>query len=154
MIYYYQYSSPLGDLMLASLDQTIVYCGQPLANDEGIKEETPYLRQIARQLDEYFQGKRTCFDVTFQFLNGTAFQQKVWQAVIQIPYGETRSYQEIAQAIGHPRAYRAVGSALRECPISILIPCHRVISASGRLGGYGNEIDKKLFLLRLEQHLC
>lgn len=141
--------------MIASLDDQIIYCGQPIDDCEGINEETPYLHQVAIQLDEYFHNQRTCFEVDIHFLNGTAFQQKVWREVMKIPYGETRSYREIAQAIGHPQAYRAVGTALRECPISILIPCHRVISASGRIGGYGGEIDKKVFLLRLEQqNLC
>ena len=137
-IYYYQYPFPIGKIMIACKDQAIIYCGQPILLENGIYENTECLKNIAKHFH-------------YIFLKGTAFQKKVWQAVMDIPYGQTRSYRDIAEKIGHPRAYRAVGSALRECPFSLLIPCHRVIGSSQKLGGYGKDIDVKMFLLQLEQ---
>lgn len=150
-IYYYQYPFPIGKIMIACKDQAIIYCGQPILLENGIYENTDCLKNIAKQIEEYFQKRRQSFDFHYIFLKGTAFQKKVWQAVMDIPYGQTRSYRDIAEKIGHPRAYRAVGSALRECPFSLLIPCHRVIGSSQKLGGYGKDIDVKIFLLQHEQ---
>lgn len=105
---------------------------------------------LAQQLDEYFQGKRQQFDVPYT-LRGTPFQNQVWAQLCRIPYGETRSYRDIAQALGNPRACRAVGMANHRNPLMILVPCHRVIGADGSLGGYAGGIEIKQFLLELEQ---
>lgn len=103
-----------------------------------------------RQLDQYFAGKLRAFDLPLA-PQGTAFQQRVWQALLAIPYGMTRSYGQQAAAIGSPQASRAVGLANGRNPISIIIPCHRVIGANGSLTGYGGGMERKQLLLELEQ---
>ena len=113
-------------------------------------EETPLLRQTASQLDEYFQGARRMFDVPLS-PQGTEFEQTVWKALQTIPHGETRSYGDIARQIGQPSACRAVGHANNQNPISIIIPCHRVIGANGKLTGYAGGLTIKQYLLELEQ---
>ena len=105
---------------------------------------------VFRELDEYFQGRRKTFDFPCR-TQGTAFQEKVWAALREIPYGETRSYRDIAEAIGHPKAYRAVGMANNANPLFIIIPCHRVIGADGSLTGYGGGLPMKKALLMLEK---
>jgi len=102
-----------------------------------------------RQLAEYFQGRRRSFDLPLE-VRGTPFQQRVWKALRRIPYGETRSYGEIARQVGSPRAARAVGMANHANPVAIVIPCHRVIAAGGALGGYACGIEFKRRLLDLE----
>lgn len=102
------------------------------------------------QLEEYIQGKRKSFDIPFS-LQGTAFQKKVWHALCQIPYGETRSYQEIAIAVNSPKACRAVGNANNKNPIALIVPCHRVIGSKGDLVGYAGGLAMKKFLLDLEK---
>jgi methylated-DNA-[protein]-cysteine S-methyltransferase len=109
----------------------------------------PVLRQAAQQLAEYAQGARRDFDVPLR-LEGTAFQRKVWMALADIPYGETRSYHEVAQAIGRPGASRAVGQANHQNPVAPLIPCHRVVTSSGTLGGYGGGLELKRAMLEQE----
>ncbi len=109
----------------------------------------PVLVETERQLAEYFAGRRKTFDLTLDFA-GTAFQNKVWHALLTIPFGETRSYAQIAKQIGHPKAVRAVGAANGRNPISIVTPCHRVIGSSGRLTGFAGGLDVKAQLLRLE----
>ena len=116
----------------------------------GIDRETSLLREAARQLNEYFAGRRRVFDLPLR-PTGTPFQQKIWQALQTIPYGQTRSYQEIAGQIGNFKACRAVGYANHNNPIAIIIPCHRVIGKSGRLTGYAGGLELKERLLRLEQ---
>lgn len=108
------------------------------------------LEKAERQLTEYFEGRRKNFDLPIE-LNGTDFQVKVWKALEKIPYGETKSYQEIAEEVASPKAFRAVGNANNKNPISIIIPCHRVIGKSGKLAGYGGGLDKKEYLLNLEK---
>ena len=110
------------------------------------------LRPAAAQLDEYFAGKRTRFDLPLA-PRGTAFQKAVWAALLRIPFGETSSYGDIARAIGKPAASRAVGGANHRNPISIVIPCHRVIGADGSLTGYGGGLDHKRLLLELESRV-
>ena len=100
------------------------------------------LEKAERQLTEYFEGRRKNFDLPIE-LKGTDFQVKVWKALEKIPYGETKSYQEIAEEVASPKAFRAVGNANNKNPISIIIPCHRVIGKSGKLAGYGGGLDKK-----------
>ena len=111
--------------------------------------ETPLLRKAARELTEYFAGKRRAFDLPLAPA-GTAFQKRVWDALAAIPYGETRSYGEVAARIGSPHAGRAVGGANHRNPLPILIPCHRVVGADGSLTGYGGGLHVKRALLVLE----
>jgi len=108
------------------------------------------LEEAAEQLGEYFQGQRKIFSLPYH-VKGTPFQEAVWQALCEIPYGKTCSYQDIAKKVGRPKAMRAVGGANHRNPISILIPCHRVIGQGGGLVGYGGGLEAKKFLLDLEQ---
>lgn len=105
---------------------------------------------VFRQVMEYLNGQRWAFDFPY-ILQGTEFQRKVWRALCAIPYGQTRTYGEIAAAVGSPKAYRAVGMANHQNPILIAVPCHRVIGANGKLLGYGSGLDMKESLLRLEK---
>ena len=109
----------------------------------------PLLEAAKQQLDEYFAGQRRVFTVPLS-LTGTDFQKKVWYALADIPYGETRSYGDLARAIGHPGACRAVGGANHRNPVSIILPCHRVIGSDKSLTGYGGGLAIKEFLLKLE----
>jgi AraC family transcriptional regulator of adaptative response/methylated-DNA-[protein]-cysteine methyltransferase len=111
----------------------------------------PHIERVRVELDEYFAGDRREFGVPLD-VHGTAFQETVWRALLEIPYGETRSYEEIARAIDNPKAVRAVGSANGANRIPIVIPCHRVVRADGSLGGYGGELWRKRYLLKLEGH--
>jgi methylated-DNA-[protein]-cysteine S-methyltransferase len=111
--------------------------------------EHPVLRETERQLAEYFAGRRKVFDLTLDFA-GTEFQKKVWGALLTIPFGETRTYAQIARQIGRPRAVRAVGAANGRNPISIVTPCHRVIGSNGALTGFAGGLAVKERLLRLE----
>ena len=135
--------SPIGLLTLAGTSSalTSLFFG---------KMDTELLLQAVSELREYFAGRRKEFDIPLG-LTGTEFQKKVWYALGEIPYGETRSYGEIARAMGSPRAVRAVGLANHKNPIPILIPCHRVIGSDGTMVGYGGGLDTKKFLLELEQ---
>lgn len=117
----------------------------PMDEDTG----SDILDQAERQLDEYFAGRRQAFDLALEF-HGTDFQRKVWQALLKIPFGETRSYLDIAVQIGNPTAVRAVGAANGRNPISIVAPCHRVIGSSGALTGFAGGLDAKHLLLTLE----
>lgn len=110
----------------------------------------PVLKQAVEQLEAYFRGDRTTFDLPLAPV-GTAFQGKVWDALQAIPYGEVRSYADIAKAINSPQACRAVGMANNRNPISIIIPCHRVVGANGSLTGYGGGLNTKIRLLELER---
>ncbi|GLH34147.1 MULTISPECIES: methylated-DNA--[protein]-cysteine S-methyltransferase [Pseudomonas] len=112
-------------------------------------DEQPILREAARQLEEYFAGKRQRFELALDFA-GTAFQRQVWAALLTIPFGQTRSYSDIARQIGNPSAVRAVGAANGRNPISIIAPCHRVIGASGSLTGFAGGMPAKQYLLALE----
>lgn len=143
------YHSPVGTLQLEYEDDVVT--SLKLAKSP-VKAAPPsaLAELVFEQLDEYFAGARTVFDFPFR-LQGTPFQEKVWQALRQIPYGETRSYKDIAEAIGHPKAFRAVGMANNANPIFIAIPCHRVIGANGSLVGYGGGLEMKKALLELEK---
>ena len=122
-----------------------------LPGDTALKEPTTaLLTAAAKQLEGYFTGTLQTFNLPL-VPAGTAFQQQVWQALLQIPFGETRSYQQIANAIGNPKAVRAVGMANSRNPVAIMIPCHRVIGANGQLTGYAGGLDKKAWLLQHEQ---
>ncbi|PQA60854.1 methylated-DNA--[protein]-cysteine S-methyltransferase [Siphonobacter curvatus] len=112
-------------------------------------EQHPVLLETQQQLKEYFAGKRKTFTLPLDFI-GTDFQKQVWQALLTIPYGQTRTYGEIAQQLGNPQAVRAVGGAANRNPISIVAPCHRVVGASGKLVGFAGGLIHKNRLLRLE----
>lgn len=121
----------------------------------GVKRDDrhPLIRLAARQLTEYFRGKRREFDFPLE-LRGTRFQERVWEALLAIPYGETRSYGQIARAVGVPGGARAVGGANHANQVAIVVPCHRVINADGSLGGYGGKPEVKRMLLDLERAGC
>ena len=119
-----------------------------LANCEPV-EGGPLLEEAAGPLQQYFAGARRSFDLALD-LRGTPFQQRVWRALPGIPYGQRRSYRQIALEIGHPRAVRAVGTANGANPLPIIVPCHRVVRSDGSLGGYGGGLAMKQALLRLE----
>ena len=148
--------SPVGRLKLVADDKALV--AVLWANDDparvrlgALSEEPthPVLCNTERQLDEYFAGERRLFDLALAF-HGTAFQQRVWQALLGIPYGETMTYAGIARQIGTPAAVRAVGAANGRNPISIITPCHRVIGANGQLTGFAGGIETKRYLLAFE----
>ncbi len=141
--------SPVGPLTLRAEDGalTAILYGDHRTGRAG---EDPVLDQAEAELREYFAGYRKVFAVPVH-LSGTAFQRKVWAALREIPYGETATYGEIAARIGNPRACRAVGTANHNNPISIVVPCHRVIGADGGLTGYGGGLAAKAYLLALER---
>ena len=115
-----------------------------------LDDNDPVLLEAENQLKEYFNRERTIFTLDLDF-TGTEFQKKVWNALLTIPYGETRSYGEIARQIGSPNSSRAVGAASGKNPISIVAPCHRVIGSSGKLVGFGGGLENKALLLDLER---
>jgi len=128
-----------------------VYFSKEEIPQNVIEQETELLKEAGRQLIEYLEGKRAEFSLTL-LPTGTPFQQSVWKALCAIPYGETRSYKEIAQSVNSPKAFRAVGMANNKNPIPIFIPCHRVIGANGKLVGYAGGLDMKEQLLNLEKN--
>ncbi len=145
--------SPIGRLVLAARHDQLVALHLPGSDDPlpiGDARTTPILARTAHQLAEYFAGTRTAFDLALA-PEGTAFQRRVWDALLAIPYGTTCSYGTIAQAIGRPAASRAVGAANGRNPIAIIVPCHRVIGANGTLTGYGGGLAAKQFLLAHER---
>ncbi len=115
------------------------------------KKNVKKLNHIASQINQYFKGKLKQFNCSFDLRSGTPFQQRVWKKLIQIPYGETRSYSWLAKSINNPKACRAVGNANSKNPIPIIIPCHRVIQNNGSLGGYTGGLKTKIYLLDFEQ---
>jgi methylated-DNA-[protein]-cysteine S-methyltransferase len=147
--------SPLGPLTLVAADGALVGLYQedqrhrPAPDSFGVPDPAPFTEVIA-QLTEYFSGQRTVFDLPLAF-TGTPFQTTVWRALLEIPYGQTVSYGELAARIGKPSASRAVGLANGRNPISIIVPCHRVVGSSGSLTGYGGGLARKQWLLALEQ---
>jgi methylated-DNA-[protein]-cysteine S-methyltransferase len=144
--------SPLGKLLLVSDGQALTRLAMsPRPNDvpEDARRDPAALADVAAQLDAYFGGELTEFDVPLA-PRGSEFQLRVWNALLEIPYGETASYGEIAAAVGRPDAVRAVGSTNGRNPIAVIIPCHRVIGADGSLVGYGGGLDRKRLLLELE----
>ena len=112
--------------------------------------EDPQLQDAELQLERYFLGELRTFDVTLDFLEGTPFMHRAWRVQTAIPYGQVRSYKWVAEQAGKPRAARAAGQANSRCCVSIFVPCHRVISHDGGIGGYGDRLDVKKFLLRME----
>jgi methylated-DNA-[protein]-cysteine S-methyltransferase len=147
--------SPIGELLLLGGDRRLrglyMQDGRKPARIAGDWEpdESAFASTIA-QLGEYFDGRRTTFDVALD-MHGSPFDQRVWHALRDIPYGETATYGEIAQRVGQPAAARAVGLANGRNPIAVIVPCHRVIGANGTLTGYGGGLERKQLLLELEQ---
>jgi methylated-DNA-[protein]-cysteine S-methyltransferase len=156
-----QLSTPVGELMLCADDDGLTHLVLPGAarppQPTGVEENDGgqdvgihhHLLEAATQLDEYFAGERTSFELALD-PQGTPFQRKVWLALADIPYGETISYAELARRIGSPKAFRAVGQANGKNPLAIILPCHRVITSDGTIGGYGGGLPMKRELLALE----
>lgn len=151
--------SPVGRLLIAAdakgLRQVLFAAGRSeVAPRPGWREDATGLGEAVRQLRAYFEGRLRAFDLPLA-PEGTPFQQRVWRELLNIPYGETISYGELARRVGNPAASRAVGLANGANPISIVIPCHRVIGSNGKLTGYGGGLKNKEWLLALEQgQLC
>ncbi len=147
--YVYYYTTLIGEVGIAEdgTGITDVFLGEKAINADV--KETQLIKEAAKQLDEYFKGERQQFSLKLN-PHGTPFQQLVWKELLEIPYGETRSYKQVAEKIGNPNASRAVGMANNKNPIFIIIPCHRVIGSTGKLVGYGGGIDIKEQLLNLE----
>ena len=158
------YSSPFGNLILVAGHGKLLYCNWNTAEcrtkqtvieslfgeEEEHSEDKETLEETCQQLDEYFAGKRNIFDLSLEF-SGTEFRKKVWTNIYEICYGETISYKELAETSGVPKGYRAVAQACGANPISIIVPCHRILASNSNLGGYTGGIDKKIALLNLEQ---
>ena len=163
MIQIQRYHSPCGDLMLGSFEGKLCLCDWAVEKHRDIvdvrlrkilqadyeEKTSDIIRETGKQLDEYFDGKRTVFDIPLLFV-GTDFQKKVWHKLLEIPYGTTLSYGELATRLDMPKAVRAVANANGANAISILVPCHRVIGSDHSLTGYGGGLDAKKTLLTLE----
>lgn len=149
---FYQFSTPLGPMALAGEGEAITHLylpGRP--TPRLVSHPTPLLLEGEGQLLEYLGGQRKVFDLPLN-PQGTPFQRRVWQALEAIPWGETRTYRDIALAVDSPRGFRAVGMANHYNPIPIFIPCHRVVGADGSLTGYAGGVELKKALLSLEGH--
>ena len=143
------YTFPFGFLKIGYREEVLLLLQKvDGSNDDGKK--TDFTDHVYTEIMEYLKGERTTFDIAYE-LDGTAFQKKVWEELTKIPYGETRTYKEIAVAIGNPNASRAVGMANNKNPLMMVVPCHRVIGANGKLVGYGGGIAMKRELLALER---
>lgn len=149
-------SSPVGTLKLVASNEGLVAVLWEKERDARVRldkmesaKDHPILIETEKQLKEYFSGHRKVFDIPLAPI-GTSFQNKVWMALRDIPFGETRSYGELAKKIGSPKAARAVGAANGRNPLSIIVPCHRVIGQNGKLTGFAGGLDKKEILLKLE----
>lgn len=143
------YEFPFGLLQIGYEDDVIIFLEKVDEVAAGEKK-TSLTDRVYQQVMEYLDGKRKEFDFPYKMI-GTEFQKKVWHALTKIPYGETRTYKEIATAVGNPKASRAVGMANNRNPIFIVVPCHRVIGANGKLVGYAGGLDMKDALLSLEK---
>lgn len=150
--YYGYYKSPIGILEIISSDQAIL---SVLFVDKikTVIEATEIIKEAIRQLDEYFKGTRIDFNLEIE-LNGTEFQKKVWNGLLNIPYGKTVSYKELASEIGNVNASRAVGNANSKNLINIIVPCHRVIGSNNNLIGYAGGLNRKLWLIEHEKRNC
>jgi methylated-DNA-[protein]-cysteine S-methyltransferase len=151
-----RYTGPLGSMLLAASDDGLAgiwFDGQrhgPQAPTWPVVATHPVLDEAVRQLEAYFDGKRAHFDLPLDLRHGTPFQQSVWQALLGIPSGQTTSYAALGRQLGRPTAARAVGAAVGRNPLSIVVPCHRVLGTAGALTGYAGGLHRKTALLRLE----
>lgn len=155
MVYFAEYDSPLGKLLLTCREEGLTGIWFDKEPPEGLRREHPILCQTVRWLDAYFRGEDPAVEIPLA-PKGTTFQQQVWQILLTIPYGQTRSYGSIAREIAciqgkEKMSAQAVGQAVGKNPISILIPCHRVVGTKGQLTGYAGGLDKKVWLLRHEK---
>jgi O-6-methylguanine DNA methyltransferase len=155
-LYYSRMSSPVGPLLIGVTESALAILEfdrglpQTIGGEQVIwKESEARTRSVRRQLEEYFAGRRRSFELDLD-LRGTDFRKRCWSELLKIPYGETRSYAEIARAVGNPNGFRAVGQANHYNPVAIIVPCHRVLAGGHYLGGYGGGLPTKAFLLRLE----
>lgn len=148
-MFYSTMESPIGTLYLIGtkdyLCQIKIHCPKEIT-----RQDLPLFQEAQRQLKEYFSGKRKVFQLPI-FFQGTPFQEKVWRSLLNIPYGTTKSYQEIAQEIGNEKAVRAVGGAVHRNPLPLILPCHRVIGKNGSLVGFGLGLSTKKWLLEHER---
>ncbi len=143
------YNSPFGLIKIVAEDDAVISIKKVVEScNNGMP--TSFLDEVSKQLNEYFEGRRITFSFPIK-MKGTEFQHKVWNVLRQIPYGETRTYKEVAQMIGNSGASRAVGMANNKNPIAIVIPCHRVIGSDGKLTGYAGGLEMKARLLALEK---
>ena len=148
--------SPLGGITLAATDAGLAGVWfdhqrhEPDMRDWAVDDGHPVLRQAAAELADYFAGRRQQFDVPLDLSHGTDFQRSVWQALRAIPAGSTVSYRAISEGVGNPAAVRAVGAAVGRNPISVIVPCHRVVGTDGSLTGYAGGLERKTALLALE----
>ena len=152
MSYRHQIATPIGPLVLHGDGEALTavyYPRHPSRPETDVRDEAAPFSAVVLQLEEYFAGERTAFDLPLA-PHGSPFQLECWAALTEIGYGETRSYGEIAASLGQPGAARAVGLANNRNPISIIVPCHRVIGADGSLTGYGGGLEAKRYLLDLE----
>ena len=151
-----RYDSPLGRIILAATDEQLVgvwFDGQrhqPDSSTWPVVTDHPVLQLAKTQLSEYFAGQRTTFELPLALDRGTDFQQTVWRALLSVPSGATVTYGELSQRVGKPAAVRAVGGAVGRNPLSIVVPCHRVLGANGALTGYAGGLERKTALLHLE----
>jgi methylated-DNA-[protein]-cysteine S-methyltransferase len=152
-VHYRRISTPIGPMLIGASHDAIIAVefdrGQQITNLEPHHTSAELIDRCAQQLEEYFEGQRQEFDLPLTPI-GTEFQRRCWSELMRIPYGETCSYAQLAKAVGSPRGFRAVGMANHDNPIAIVIPCHRVISSDGKLGGYGGGLPAKQWLLDLE----
>ena len=143
------YEFPFG-LLKIEYDGDILISLKKIDETSESGKNTEFSDLVYNEVMEYLNGKRKTFDIKYE-INGTEFQKKVWKELAKIPYGETRTYKEIAVAVGNPKASRAVGMANNKNPIAIIVPCHRVIGSDGKLVGYAGGLDMKRALLTLEK---
>ncbi len=155
MIYTYTYNSPLGTILLQAEDEQLTVAGFTEEQTASANEaaSSPVLQKTILQLDEYFAGTRQQFDLPLNPA-GTAFQQKVWQQLVQIPFGETITYLHMAKRLGNVKSIRAAASANGKNPLAIIIPCHRVVGADGKLTGYAGGLHRKQWLLEHEAKMA
>lgn len=152
MEYSFTYETKIGKITITECDSQLVSIdfGDPSTKQLNISE-TPFIKEVHKELEEYFKGTRKTFQLPLA-LKGTPFQKKVWQTLMTIPYGETMTYKQVAEAIGNPKACRAVGMANNRNQIPIIIPCHRVIGTNGKLVGYAGGLHIKEKLLEMEEN--
>ena len=147
------FNSPIGTIKIEADDEYITavyFIDKNSTLNTDVEEVNDSIIICKKQLQEYFNGIRKCFDIKLKFLKATEFQKKVWKELQKIPYGQTASYKEIAERINNPKGCRAVGNANNKNPIAIIVPCHRIVGSNGKMVGYAGGIDKKEFLLSLE----
>lgn len=149
MVRYMCCDSPVGTLVVCEEADRLVAIRLNGIPAGAIPEGTPVAQEACRQLSAYFQGQRKDFQLPLAW-KGTPFRRRVWQALLDIPYGEIRTYAQVAEAVGSPKAVRAVGGACHDNPWLIVVPCHRVVGSSGQLTGYAAGLDTKRFLLEYE----